>query len=89
MTPSGLSKLDAVAATRYPFYRQNPSNPPPQSREAIEVDGTVLVAPPMEAPKYTGSVVINTPGMSLDAADQVVSRINQAVASARGHPAQT
>ena len=89
LTPSGLSKLDGVAASRYPFYRQNPPNPPPQSREAIEVDGLVLIAPPMEAPKFTGSVVISTPGMSSGAVSQVVFMINHAVASARAHPAQT
>ena len=89
LTPAGVRKLDAVAVARYAYYKQNPSNPPPQSLEAIEQGYTVLMAPPMESPKFNGSVVLTTPGMNLNMADQAVQIINQIIAYDRTHPTQT
>jgi hypothetical protein len=89
LTPTGTRKLDAVAAARYPYYRQDPSNPPPQSREAIEQGHTVFSAPPMEATHFNGYVVINTPGMRLGLANELASLINEMVTYNRLHATQT
>jgi hypothetical protein len=89
LTTVGTRKLDAVAATRYPYFKRDPSNPPPQSREAIEQGHTVFSAPPMEATDFNGYVVINTPGMRLGLANELASLINEMVAYHRVHGTQT
>jgi preprotein translocase subunit SecD len=58
-TGSGSSKFDAIAAVRYPFYKQNPNNPPPQSLEAFELDGVVESAPTIQAASFNGTAVIS------------------------------
>ena len=88
LTPAGARKLDRIAAARYAYYKQNPANPPVQSREAIEQGQAVLVAPPIEAPSFRGSIVINPPGMSLNFADEIAGMINQIVAYNRAHASQ-
>ncbi|HEX4865556.1 MAG TPA: hypothetical protein VFV02_15920 [Acidimicrobiales bacterium] len=85
LTPGGERKLDAVAAARYVYYKQNPSNPPPQSLEAIEQGYTVLVAAPMESPKFNGTVMVTSPAMNLNMADQLVQIIDQIIAYDRTH----
>lgn len=58
-TAAGAAAFDSVAAQRYPYYRQNPSNPPYQSLEAIELDGKVISAPTIQAASFNGTAVIS------------------------------
>jgi preprotein translocase subunit SecD len=58
-TGKGSSDFDKIAAQRYPFYKQNPGNPPYQSLEAFELDGTVYSAPTIQAQTFNGSAVIS------------------------------
>lgn len=58
-TSKGSSQFDAIAAKRYPYYQQNPSNPPPQSLEAFELDGVVESAPTIQAASFNGTAVIS------------------------------
>lgn len=58
-TAAGAAEFNAVAAQRYPYYRQNPSDPPFQSLEAIELDGKVVSAPTIQAASFNGSAVIS------------------------------
>ena len=55
----GSSEFDKIAAARYPYYQQDPSNPPPQSLEAFELDGVVESAPTIQAPSFSGTAVIS------------------------------
>ncbi len=58
-TNAGSIKFDQIAAQRYPYYQQNPSNPPPQALEAFELDGVVESAPAIEAATFNGTAVIS------------------------------
>ncbi|MGH9114712.1 MAG: protein translocase subunit SecD [Acidimicrobiales bacterium] len=58
-TSSGGAKFDQIAGVRYQYYKQNPSNPPFQSLEAIELDGVVQSAPTIQAPSFNGTAVIS------------------------------
>lgn len=63
-TAVGAAAFDSIAAQRYPYYRQNPSNPPYQSLEAIELDGKVMSAPTIQAASYNGTAVISSSSSS-------------------------
>jgi preprotein translocase subunit SecD len=58
-TGKGSTEFDNIAAQRYPYYKQNPSNPPYQSLEAFELDGTVYSAPTIQAESFNGTAVIS------------------------------
>jgi preprotein translocase subunit SecD len=58
-TNAGSVQFDKIASQRYPYYQQNPSNPPPQALEAFELDGVVESAPAIEAPTFNGTAVIS------------------------------
>ncbi|HEX6393963.1 MAG TPA: protein translocase subunit SecD [Acidimicrobiales bacterium] len=58
-TGKGSSEFDKIASQRYPFYAQNKSNPPYQSLEAFELDGTVYSAPTIQAQSFNGTAVIS------------------------------
>jgi preprotein translocase subunit SecD len=58
-TNAGGIQFDKIAAQRYPYYQQNPSNPPPQALEAFELDGVVESAPAIEAASFNGTAVIS------------------------------
>lgn len=58
-TGKGATEFDNIAAQRYPYYKQSPSNPPYQSLEAFELDGTVYSAPTIQAESFHGTAVIS------------------------------
>jgi preprotein translocase subunit SecD len=58
-TGKGATEFDNIAAKRYPYYQQDPSNPPYASMEAIELDGVVQSAPTIQAPAFHGTAVIS------------------------------
>ena len=58
-TGKGAAQFDNIAAQRYPFYKQSPNNPPFQSLEAFELDGTVYSAPTIQAQSFNGTAVIS------------------------------
>jgi preprotein translocase subunit SecD len=58
-TNAGGVQFDKIASERYPYYQQDPSNPPPQALEAFELDGVVESAPAIEAPSFSGTAVIS------------------------------
>ncbi len=58
-TNAGSVKFDKIASERYPYYQQDPSNPPPQALEAFELDGVVESAPAIEAATFNGTAVIS------------------------------
>jgi preprotein translocase subunit SecD len=58
-TGRGSTEFDKIASQRYPFYAQNKSNPPYQSLEAFELDGTVYSAPTIQAQSFNGTAVIS------------------------------
>jgi preprotein translocase subunit SecD len=58
-TGKGATEFDNIAAQRYPYYQQNPNNPPYSSMEAIELDGIVQSAPTIQASAFHGTAVIS------------------------------
>jgi preprotein translocase subunit SecD len=58
-TGKGATQFDNIAAQRYPYYQQNPNNPPYSSMEAIELDGIVQSAPTIQASAFHGTAVIS------------------------------
>jgi preprotein translocase subunit SecD len=58
-TGRGATEFDNIAAQRYPYYQQNPNNPPYSSMEAIELDGIVQSAPTIQASAFHGTAVIS------------------------------
>jgi preprotein translocase subunit SecD len=58
-TGKGSTEFDKIASQRYPYYQQNQSNPPYQSLEAFELDGTVYSAPTIQASSFNGTAVIS------------------------------
>ncbi len=58
-TSKGATEFDNIAAQRYPFYQQNPSNPGYQAQEAIELDAVVISAPVIQAQSFNGVAVIS------------------------------
>ncbi len=58
-TNKGATEFNKIAAVRYPYYQQNPTNPPVQSLEAFELDGVVESAPTMQAPNFGNTAVIS------------------------------
>ena len=58
-TGKGSADFDKIAAVRYKFYQQNPRQPPYQSLEAFELDGTVYSAPTIQAQSFNGTAVIS------------------------------
>ncbi len=58
-TGKGSTEFDKIASERYPYYQQNQSNPPYQSLEAFELDGTVYSAPTIQASSFNGTAVIS------------------------------
>ncbi|MDE3206393.1 MAG: protein translocase subunit SecD [Acidobacteriota bacterium] len=59
LTSSGATQFDNIAAARYACYKQNPTNPPPCSQEAFELDGTVESSPDFQAATFNGQVSIS------------------------------
>ncbi len=57
-TPDGARAFNRIILVRYPFYQSDPSNPPYQSMEAIEVDGLVWDVPTIQASGFNGVAVI-------------------------------
>jgi hypothetical protein len=74
---SDARAFDAIAAKRYPAYRQSPESPPYGSLEAIEVDGVVFSAPAIEAPSFGGVAVIS----GSDKAPYTLKQANQLAAA--------
>ncbi len=58
-TSKGASQFDSIATARYACYQQSPSNPPPCSLEAFELDGLVESAPTIQAASFHGTAVIS------------------------------
>jgi preprotein translocase subunit SecD len=58
LNSKGAVQFDNLAASRYACYKQNPSNPPPCSLEAFELDGIVESAPTFQASSFNGNVSI-------------------------------
>jgi preprotein translocase subunit SecD len=58
-TAKGAAQFNRIAAERYPYYQQNPTNPPYASLEAFELDGVVESAPTMEASNFGNTAVIS------------------------------
>ena len=83
LTPSGTQEFNRIAAQRYPYYLENTSNPPFQSREAIEAGDTVFAAFPIEARSYGGMIIIDPSGTSLDDAQYIAGAINQTLKSTK------
>ena len=59
LTSKGAVKFDSIAAARYACYQQSPTNPPPCSEEAFELDGLVESAPDFQASSFNGNVSIS------------------------------
>jgi preprotein translocase subunit SecD len=59
LTSSGAAEFDKIASQRYPHYAANPSNPPVESQEAIELNAVVLSAPVIQAEEFNGTVIIS------------------------------
>jgi hypothetical protein len=59
LTHAGTAEFDQVAAARYPFYAADPSNPPYKSLEAIELNGTVVFAPVIQAQNFSGDLILD------------------------------
>ena len=58
LTSRGATQFDNIAGARYACYKQSPSNPPPCSQEAFELDGLVESAPTFQASSFNGNVSI-------------------------------
>jgi preprotein translocase subunit SecD len=58
-TAKGAAQFNKIAAERYPYYQQDPTNPPYASLEAFELDGVVESAPTMEASNFGNTAVIS------------------------------
>ena len=58
-TSKGATEFDNIATARYACYQQSPSNPPPCSLEAFELDGLVESAPTIQAASFHGTAVIS------------------------------
>ncbi len=59
LNSKGAVEFDKIAAARYACYQQSPSNPPPCSEEAFELDGLVESAPDFQASSFNGNVSIS------------------------------
>jgi preprotein translocase subunit SecD len=59
LTSKGAAQFDNIASARYACYQRSPSNPPPCSLEAFELDGTVVSAPTFQASSFNGNVSIS------------------------------
>ncbi len=59
LNSKGAVKFDSIAAARYACYQQSPTNPPPCSEEAFELDGLVESAPDFQASSFNGNVSIS------------------------------
>jgi preprotein translocase subunit SecD len=57
-TKAGSAQFNAVAAKHYRCYAQDPTNPPFCALQAVELDGTVLAAPALEASAFPGGATI-------------------------------
>jgi preprotein translocase subunit SecD len=60
-TAAGSTLFNHYAAAHYRCYEQRPYDPPYCAQQALDLDGSVLSAPYMEAPTYNGSAVISGP----------------------------
>lgn len=60
-TPSGKKAFDQVAALRFAALERDPSNPPVESLEAVDVDGVVVTAPVLDAPSFPAGAVVAGP----------------------------
>jgi preprotein translocase subunit SecD len=58
-TAKGAAQFNKIAAERYPYYQQNPTNPPYASLEAFELDGVVESAPTMTTSNFGNTAVIS------------------------------
>ena len=58
LTKAGAGRFDAIAAVRFACYQQTPSNPPPCSEEAFELQGLVESAPVFQAASFGGNISI-------------------------------
>ncbi len=76
-TGKGANEFDNIAATRYACYQQNPSNPPPCSLEAFELDGLVESAPTIQAQSFHGSAVISGSSASPFTSSQASTLANE------------
>ena len=59
LNSKGAAKFDSIATARYACYKQSPTNPPPCSEEAFELDGLVESAPDFQASSFNGNVSIS------------------------------
>ncbi len=59
LNSKGAVEFDKIAAARYACYQQSPTNPPPCSEEAFELDGLVESAPDFQASSFNGNVSIS------------------------------
>lgn len=78
LTAAGSQALDQVAPARYASYEQDPSNPSPQSMEAVEVGGVVESAPTFQAASFNGTVTLGE-GMTTQQANALLKLIDQAI----------
>lgn len=59
-TSVGADQFDSVASQRYPFFAANSSGPPPKSREAIDLNGTVVSGLVIQARSFHGVTVVGS-----------------------------
>jgi preprotein translocase subunit SecD len=59
LTSSGAAEFDKLATSRYACNQQDPSNPPPCSLEAFELDAVVESAPTFTSGSFNGQVQIS------------------------------
>ena len=81
-TGPGSAAFDRVARLRYPYYQQDPSNPPFTSLEAIEVDGVVVSAPTIQASSFSGTAIIagsSEKPYTLERIQRLAAAINRAI----------
>lgn len=71
---NGSAEFDKIAAQRFPFFEQDPSNPPYQSMEAMELDGRVLSAPTIQAARFNGTAVISGNSPFTKSQSQTIAR---------------
>jgi hypothetical protein len=83
LTTAGAQAMDRLTRARYPYYQQNPSDPPSQSTEAIEVGGVIHSVPIIQGSSFNGVAVISysAHSMTLNQANILVRTIDQAAAS--------
>jgi hypothetical protein len=82
-TATGTSEFNLIASKRYPYYDQNPADPPYASLEALEVNSVVISAPTIAADRFNGTATFSAIGaapFSKQQADQMVRAIQYDIA---------